>query len=103
MESSSEDAATVVDDDGHQSSSYYVKTMLADAMGEEEPRIMPARDHSPISSERLEVITLLLFKAKPINKVVSDEVLGEQGMVRRWWRDGGRRGLHKYQKQLNNY
>lgn len=69
MESSSEDTTgTMVADDSstegnckvtlQQTSSYYVKTMLADAMGEEigkESRIeqlMPTRDQSPISSER---------------------------------------------------
>ncbi|PSN32413.1 hypothetical protein C0J52_17542 [Blattella germanica] len=68
MESSSEDAtATVVTEDSsnegiskvslQQTSSYYVKTMLADAMGEDvgkdsrNDQLMPARDQSPISSE----------------------------------------------------
>lgn len=69
MESSSEDATgTMVADDSsnegnskltlQQTSSYYVKTMLADAMGEEvvkesgTEQLIPARDQSPISSER---------------------------------------------------
>jgi hypothetical protein len=76
MESSSEDTTgtTVADDSSNegsskvtfqQTSSYYVKTMLADAMGEDvgkesgAEQLMPARDQSPISSERfvLQVIT----------------------------------------------
>jgi hypothetical protein len=65
MESSSEDTTgTVVVDDSSsegntkQTSSYYVKKMLADAMGEElgkesrTEQLIPARDQSPISSER---------------------------------------------------
>lgn len=69
MESSSEDTTgTVVADDSsnegnskvafQQTSSYYVKTMLADAMGEEvvkesrTEQLILARDQSPISSER---------------------------------------------------
>lgn len=40
-----------------QSSSYYVKTMLADAMGEEENRTsLVTRDQSPISSERSDLV-----------------------------------------------
>jgi hypothetical protein len=76
MESSSEDTTgTRVADDSsvegnskvtlQQTSSYYVKTMLADAMGEEvvkesrTEQLIPARDQSPISSERFvfQVIT----------------------------------------------
>jgi hypothetical protein len=76
MESSSEDTTgTMVADDSsnegnskatfQQTSSFYVKTMLADAMGEDvgkesgAEQLMPARDQSPISSERfvLQVIT----------------------------------------------
>lgn len=69
MESSSEDTTgTMVADDSsvegnakvtlQQTSSYYVKTMLADAMGEEvikesrTEQLIAARDQSPISSER---------------------------------------------------
>jgi hypothetical protein len=69
MESSSEDTTgTMMADDSssegnskvtvQQTSSYYVKTMLADAMGEDVGKetgtehLMPTRDQSPISSER---------------------------------------------------
>lgn len=85
MESSSEDTTgtMVVDDSSsegntkmtlQQTSSYYVKEMLADAMGEEvgkesrTEQLIPARDQSPISSERfvLQVIkkshTMLVLK-----------------------------------------
>ncbi|XP_068081731.1 TATA element modulatory factor isoform X2 [Anabrus simplex] len=63
MESSSEETiVTAGADDSaksspQQTSSYYVKTLLADAMGEEEVReskieqMLPTRDQSPISSE----------------------------------------------------
>ena len=80
MDSSSEDTTgtLVVDESSsegnskvtlQQTSSYYVKKMLADAMGEElgkesrTERLIPARDQSPISSERfvLQVIKEKLY------------------------------------------
>jgi hypothetical protein len=85
MESSSEDTTgTMVLDDSssegntkvtlQQTSSYYVKKMLADAMGEElgkesrTEQLIPARDQSPISSERF-VLQIIKEKSYHVGTV----------------------------------
>jgi hypothetical protein len=88
MESSSEDTTgTMVADDSsnegnskapfQQTSSFYVKTMLADAMGEDAGKesgaeqLMPARDQSPISSERFVLQAIYLKQPQHADFILS--------------------------------